>query len=139
MTHIPRSLRRQVAERARHRCEYCHSQELVIGGPLHVEHILPLAAGGTTTLDNLALACARCNLHKGTRTRGRDPVSRRITLLFHPRRQKWSRHFAWTADGTRIVGRTRTGRATVIALKMNHPTIVLARSLWTATGIHPPD
>jgi 5-methylcytosine-specific restriction endonuclease McrA len=75
MASIPSALRQAVGARARHRCEYCHSPESLTGGPLHVEHVLPEVRGGPTTLDNLALACARCNLHKGTRTQHRDPVS----------------------------------------------------------------
>ena len=138
MAYIPPGLRREVAGRANHRCEYCQSQEMITGGPMHVEHIIPEAAGGPTLLDNLALACARCNLHKGRRMRAWDPVSGRSVLLFNPRRQRWSRHFTWSADGTRLVGRTRSGRATVLALKMNHPTIVLARTVWIELGIHPP-
>ena len=139
MAYISSELRRTVAERAFHRCEYCHSLELVTGGPLQIEHVIPEIQGGGTTLDNLALACARCNLHKGIRTRYRDPVSGRIVSLFNPRTQKWSRHFTWSEDGTRVVGRTRSGRATIIALNMNHPTIVLSRNLWVNLGIHPPN
>ncbi|MEK7787389.1 MAG: HNH endonuclease [Chloroflexota bacterium] len=33
-----------------------------------VEHIKPRAAGGETTLDNLAWACFGCNGHKQART-----------------------------------------------------------------------
>lgn len=138
MAYTPPSLRREVAERAKNRCEYCQTQEAITGGPMHVEHIVPEVADGPTTLDNLALACARCNLHKGTRTRGRDPVSGRKVSLFNPRRQQWSRHFVWSDDGSRIIGRTRSGRATVIALRMNHPTIVMARSVWVKLDVHPP-
>lgn len=139
MAYISEQLRRQVAERANYRCEYCHSNELVTGGPFHVEHITPEVLGGVTETDNLAYACARCNLHKGQRVRAQDPVSRRAAPLFNPRRNRWSRHFSWSSDGTRIVGRTRTGRSTLVALRMNHPTIVRARSLWVRCDIHPPD
>jgi hypothetical protein len=137
MAYIPPHLRQSVVERAAHRCEYCQSPELIIGGPMHVEHIVPQIRGGSTDFDNLALACARCNLHKATRTRYRDPVSGRTVLLFNPRIQTWRRHFAWSEDGTRILGRTQSGRATVIALNMNHPTIVLSRSVWVNLGLHP--
>ena len=138
MAYISFQLRQDVAERAKNRCEYCQSPELITGGPLHIEHIIPEAVGGSTTLDNLALACARCNLHKGTRFRFRDPITRQTVLLFNPRTQKWSRHFSWSTDGTRIIGRTRSGRATIIALRMNHATIVISRSLWVNLDIHPP-
>jgi 5-methylcytosine-specific restriction endonuclease McrA len=34
---------------------------------LHVDHVVPVAAGGTTNEDNLRTACEECNLGKGTR------------------------------------------------------------------------
>jgi hypothetical protein len=37
--------------------------------------------------------------------------------LFHPRRDRWSEHFAW--DDTVIIGQTPIGRATVQLLGMN--------------------
>ena len=64
MAYIPPRLRRGVTERANNRCEYCQSQETITGGLMHVEHITPEIAGGPTTPENLALACARCNLHR---------------------------------------------------------------------------
>ena len=138
MTYVSAILRQAVADRARDRCEYCRSPERITGGPLHVEHVIPETSGGPTTLDNLALACARCNLHKGRRTHHQDPVSGRRVSLFNPRTQKWPRHFRWKEDGVRVEGRTQTGRATVTALNMNHSTIVMARSLWVSLGVHPP-
>jgi hypothetical protein len=41
-------------------------------------------------------------------------------------------------DGSKIVGLTPVGRATAIALNLNHPLIVEARRLWSAVGWHPP-
>jgi hypothetical protein len=106
---------------------------------MHVEHIMPQAAGGATLSENLAYACARCNLHKAIRISFPDPISGKKTLLFNPRIQRWSRHFMWSDDGCRVIGRTRTGRATILALNMNDPTIVMSRSLWVQLGVHPPD
>lgn len=31
-----------IAERANHRCEYCHAPELVFNFPFEVEHIIPI-------------------------------------------------------------------------------------------------
>ncbi|RIK34164.1 MAG: HNH endonuclease [Chloroflexi bacterium] len=139
MAHISRVLRQQVAERACFRCEYCQSPERITSGPMPIEHIIPTAAGGSIRLDNLAYACARCNLHKAKRTHFLDPVSNRRVALFNPRIQRWSRHFAWSLDGVLITGRTRAGRATIIALNMNHPTVVMSRSFWVRLDVHPPD
>ena len=56
-----------VADRACHRCEYCHAPELVFNFPFEVEHIIPTSRGGANVEINLALACRSCNLRKGIR------------------------------------------------------------------------
>lgn len=71
-------------------------------------------------------------------TEGDDPLSGEHVPLFNPRFQPWADHFAWSPDGTRVVGLTSVGRATVVALRMNNPVILAARSRWVAVGWHPP-
>ena len=44
----------QVKERAGDRCEYCRMHQALQGGTFHVEHIIPSARGGPSTLENLA-------------------------------------------------------------------------------------
>ena len=56
MAYLSEQLRRQVAERAVHCCEYCRSNELITGGPFHVDHVRPETLGGITEADNLAYA-----------------------------------------------------------------------------------
>ncbi len=34
---------------------------------LHVDHVVPVVAGGVTSEDNLLTACEECNLGKATR------------------------------------------------------------------------
>jgi len=119
------------------RCGYCKAPEEFIGMPLHVEHIIPRIAGGSSSEDNLCLACPSCNLHKGARTHARDPMTKRRIRLFNPRKQRWNRHFKWTEDGTIIVGRTACGRATVDALQMNNSLLVSARRRWRLGGWNP--
>jgi hypothetical protein len=67
---------------------------------------------------------------------GRRPAHTGICPpLFHPRQQHWQDHFAWSLDGTKIEGTTVIGRATVVALRMNHALIVAARRVldrWIA-------
>ena len=110
--------RAAVRERAAHRCEYCqlHQKDSPLA-VLHVEHIIPRQHGGTDDLENLALACIDCNLHKGPNLTGIDPETNRVTTLFHPRRDLWEEHFAWR--GLYLVGRTAVGRVTVRVLQMN--------------------
>jgi len=42
-------------------------------------------------------------------------------------------------DGTRIVGQTPCGRATVVALRLNNDYMVEARRYWVEAGWHPPE
>jgi hypothetical protein len=94
--------------------------------------------GGTSTDQNLTLACPLCNSHKSDRTHAVDPETGALSPLFHPNGQVWHEHFGWTNKGAVVVGKTPVGRATVAALDMNHPDIVATRRLWIAVGWHPP-
>jgi hypothetical protein len=134
---IPSRLRQQIAERGRHRCSYCRSPEAV-GVPMVIDHVIPQSAGGTTSANNLALACYRCNEFKGARVNARDPHTGESVPLFNPCAHEWHRHFAWSADGLRIIGQTAIGRAAVEALHLNNDWIVSARRIWISAGLHPP-
>lgn len=107
--------------------------------PMHIEHIIPLAAGGGSEEDNLWLACPLCNGYKGVQTHSPDPASGVSVQLFNPRQQKWSDHFHWSEDGLQIVGKTACGRATAAALKLNNEFFLRARRRWVMAGWHPPD
>jgi hypothetical protein len=110
--------REQVRNRAGNRCEYCClKQEQSPLAALHVEHVVPRKHGGSDDLQNLALACIDCNLHKGSNIAGYDPLTRCLTPLFHPRQHAWADHFRW--DGILIVGITAIGRTTVDVLCLN--------------------
>jgi hypothetical protein len=135
---VPDALRVKVRAAAEDRCGYCQSRQEFVYGRFEIDHIVPRARGGTDDEDNLWLACRMCNGHKGAQTHGRDPVSGRRVPLFNPRRQRWSRHFAWTLDGLTIVGLTACGRATVVALRLNNPDAQQVRSRWVSVGWHPP-
>jgi hypothetical protein len=137
-THIPDALRRRVAEAARRQCGYCRTQEQLVGYLLHIDHIIPEAAGGPSSEDNLWLACCVCNTAKGARTHHVDPETHAEVRLFNPRAQGWADHFAWSGEGTEIQGLTPTGRATVVALQLNAPFRVHTRQRWAAVGWHPP-
>jgi hypothetical protein len=86
-------------------------------GSFHVDHILAIQHGGQTTLENLALACGRCNRSKGPNIAGRDPETDEIVRLFHPRKDRWRDHFEW--NGPDLIARTRVGRVTVHVLGIN--------------------
>ncbi len=130
------SRRGLVRQRAEYRCEYCRLPQALVS-PLcfHVEHIVPKKHDGGDEVENLALACYFCNLHKGSNLTGIDPHSGRIVPLFHPRRQRWPRHFRW--DGPMLVGRTATGRATVRVLAINLPHRIRIRQRLMEAGLFP--
>ena len=138
MSPIPLSLCRALrAEFPELRCAYCHSPEKLLGMPLEVDHIIPEEAGGKTELANLCLCCRACNGYKWRHTHACDPQTGRRVRIFHPRRQQWIGHFAWSADGVHIIGLTATGRATIEALQMNHDLIAHLRQLWILLRMHP--
>lgn len=112
--HLPTTLRQRLVEADDHRCAYCG-----------------------TSFENLCFACYRCNLFKGSQVVAIDPLSGEMAPLFHARRDRWDEHFAWDEAGLRIVGVTPSGRATVVALKMNNDIILDARRNWVRLGWRP--
>lgn len=82
-----------------------------------IEHIIPRKHGGDDDPTNLALACNRCNAHKGSNLTGIDPETGEIVRLFNPREHSWAEHFR-LVDVT-LVGLTAVGRTTVRVLNMN--------------------
>ena len=70
-----------VKQRAKDCCEYCWSQEEYSPDTFSVEHIIPLAKGGTNEADNLANACQRCNNHKYISIEAIDPLTGEIVSL----------------------------------------------------------
>src|SRR5207302_3234008 len=94
------------------RCEYCHAPQAVCGYRFHMEHIVPSIHGGSDDATNLALACATCNLAKGTKMIGIDPSTREQHPLFNPRINRWEEHFQWRTDRRTLEGKTPTARAT---------------------------
>lgn len=135
---IPAELRRLVATRARHCCEYCLTQSRYSADSLTLDHIIPRRVGSPTVAENLALCCHGCNQHKARRTSVRDAVTDALVPLFNPRTQSWEDHFAWHPDFTLILGLTPTGRATVDALHLNRPGLVNLRRVLYLVGEHPP-
>jgi hypothetical protein len=127
--------RSEVARRARYRCEYCRYPEAASSTPLELDHIVPEAKGGSTTLDNLALCCRACNLHKHVKTEAVDPVSDETVPLFNPRTQQWPEHFMLNFDTAEILGLTPVGRATLETLVLNSPHALATRRLLIRLGL----
>lgn len=127
----------QVADRAGHRCEYCHAPEVIFNFPFEVEHITPLSRQGTSSEENLALSCRSCNLRKGTRVSAINVDSDAEVNFFHPRRDLWNEHFEANLQTGSIEGITLTGKVTVAALEMNSTSQIAARQLWIRLRLFP--
>ena len=137
--YMPVALAREVRTRARNRCEYCQTPAAYAPEPFEMEHITPRALSGATDTDNLALACGGCNGYKGARTTGTDAETGEVVALFHPRRDVWSEHFAWSDDFLFVIGSTARGRATIEVLQTNRTNLRNLRWLLATQNLHPPD
>lgn len=126
-----------VADRANHRCEYCHAPELVFNFPFEVEHIIPLSRKGADSEENLALACRSCNLRKGNRISAIDTNSNTDVRFFHPRKDEWDKHFQPDTVSGKINGKTSIGEVTVDSLEMNSQQQITARQLWIRLRLFP--
>ncbi len=134
---VSSELDHRVRARAKELCEYCLLPQSAYPLTFQVDHIIAEQHLGKTRLNNLALACPRCNRRKGPNLSGIDTQTRQLTPLYHPRRDRWSDHFRWR--GPRLVGLTPIGRVTIQVLNINHPEDVKLRRMLIGEGAFPPD
>ena len=118
---------------AKGQCEYCRLPSQYHPGPFQIDHIIALQHAGSTTQENLALACIHCNRYKGPNIAGVDPLTQEIVRLFHPRRDPWTQHFA--RKGHLLEGLSPTGRATVAVLRMNDSDFAAVREALLEEGV----
>src|SRR3954462_7484574 len=126
-------LRAIIRRRARFRCEYCLFPERFAELHFQIDHVTARQHGGPTRAENLALACLRCNSHKGPNLSGIDPQSGEIVRLFNPRRDIWCEHFRW--NGAKRAALSDVGQATIAVLCINRSDVVLARAALMAEGV----
>jgi hypothetical protein len=138
MSSIPEKLQKKIRRQAQNRCGYCLLPQSLNPALLEIEHLLPTVKGGTDNEENLWLGCRLCNGYKGVQTDAVDPETKQRVPLFNPRTQVWREHFSWDESGSRIVGKTACGKATVQALKLNNEIIVPVRQKWVLVGWFPP-
>lgn len=136
---LPAHIQEQVRQRAHRLCEYCHTNERWQYVRFTMDHLIAVAAGGSDSLDNLALACFFCNRRRSFRQTATDSETGDEVLLFNPRKDRWADHFIWSADGLRIVPLTATGRATATLLAFNRERVLLIREADIAVRRHPPE
>jgi hypothetical protein len=134
-----RSLRALVQGRAGGACEYCRLVEFATGVTFHLEHVVPRAQDGPSSLANLALCCPGCNFAKAGRVTAPDR-SGQLQRIYNPRTFEpsslgWHIHFMLERSSGLIVPRSDIGEATVDALSMNDPSRVYARLLQIRAGL----
>lgn len=122
---VSREMRGQVAARADYLCEYCLISESDTFFGCHVDHIISVKHGGSTTIDNLAYACVVCNRQKGSDLGSINWETRNLVRFFNPRSDRWLDHFYW--QGARIVSRTPIGEVTVRILGFNSDSQMIER------------
>lgn len=69
---LPKSLRFEVLKRDKFTCQYCGAQAPDV--LLEVDHIVPVAEGGSDDILNLVTSCRNCNRGKGKRELSDDSV-----------------------------------------------------------------
>lgn len=84
---------------------------------------------------NLALACLRCNVAKGTDVGAFAGHPRNFVRLYHPREDTWADHFQLA--GARITPLSEIGSATARLLDMNAGDRLLLRRTLIKAGRYP--
>ena len=135
MTPVSAKLRRLVVRRAQGLCEYCLIHQDDAHFTFQVDHVVSRKQRGPTTAANLALACLRCNVAKGTDPGAMIGRPRRLVRLFHPRQDRWSDHFRLST--VRIVPLTEIGKATVQLLALNAGDRLTLRRALIKVGRYP--
>ena len=134
-SYVGEELRRLVAARAEHICEYCliHEDDTFLG--CEVDHIISVKHGGPTVADNLAYACAFCNRQKGSDIGSILWRTGEFIRFFNPRTDRWSQHFR--LEGVVIQPQTGIGEVTTPILDLNHSDRLLERQTLLAVGRYP--
>jgi hypothetical protein len=97
---VSRRLRYEILRRDDHACRYCGQRAPDV--PLTVDHVIPVALGGTDEPTNLVTACKDCNAGKSSSSPD-APIVENVT----DDALRWSRAMAWAA-GLQAVERRET-------------------------------
>jgi hypothetical protein len=132
---VGRALRRQVAERAGGRCEYCLTPEWILLAGCEVDHVISRKHDGNTDPSNLAFSCARCNRAKGSDVGSVLSATGQYCRMFNPRIDCWEEHFG--IAGARLLARTDIAEVTVRILRLNDQERMAERALLQQIGEYP--
>ncbi len=135
MSRISSDIREIVAARAHYVCEYCLIAEADAFFRFQIEHIISRKHGGTSEIENLALACVFCNRHKGSDIASLKPGTGELVQFYNPRTMRWREHFR--LNEVFIEPLTDIGEATVRILQMNHDDQILERIVLYRRGRYP--
>ncbi|MCP9495694.1 MAG: HNH endonuclease [Pyrinomonadaceae bacterium MAG19_C2-C3] len=100
-----------------------------------VEHIISRKHGGSSELENLALACVFCNRYKGSDIASLIPETGELVRFYNPRTDRWHEHFR--IHGVVIEPLTEVCEATIRILQMNHDDRILERQVLSRRGRYP--
>jgi hypothetical protein len=128
--YISEKTRKEVAQRANHKCEYCkvHTDDMFLS--FELDHIHPSKHGGTNEIENLAFACPHCNQHK--RSDFATMIGSEVVRLFNPRIDTWAEHFK--VEEGEIEPKSKVGEASIKIFRFNEPDRVILRQLLTRVG-----
>jgi len=118
-SYVAASLRELFFERAQGICEYCLIPTTLVLARHRIDHIIAEKHKGKTVAENLALACALCNMAKGSDIASIDPDINETVRLYNPRRDCWSEHFIVDSKTGCIEPLTPIARATAQLLQIN--------------------
>ncbi|MBA2734989.1 MAG: HNH endonuclease [Acidobacteria bacterium] len=133
--YISPETRQIVARRANFVCEYCLIAEEDAYFRFQVEHIISSKHGGSSELENLALACVFCNRYKGSDIASLAPETSELVRFYNLRTDHWSEHFR--LSGVIIESLTKIGEVTVRILQMNHNDQILEREVLSRRKHYP--
>lgn len=91
---VVRFSRLNVLLRDQHTCQYCGKK--YTRSYLNLDHVIPRAAGGKTTWDNIVASCLECNRQKG----GRLPEEAGLMLIRKPFRPRTIPFMRLVSGGT---------------------------------------
>jgi 5-methylcytosine-specific restriction endonuclease McrA len=102
--HVPAAVRRAVWERDGGRCAFvgADGHRCESGERIELDHVVPIARGGLSTVENMRLLCRPHNQHEAERELGREHVQRRRELA---RRERARARVAAQASAARAQAR----------------------------------